>query len=204
MADTVSAMTTPDPEILYMLLNKMVEENTEYLVMEASSHALELSKLYPIEFYIGIFTNLTPDHLDFHGSMENYFISKMKLFCKCKYALINGDDKYGKKMPRYINRDFISYGLSKRNDYCADKISMGADGVRYNLNFKGNYFTVETQISGIFSVYNSMAAIVASIIIGVENSCILGAVRELKGIDGRIEKISEGIYIDYAHTPDAF
>ena len=204
VTDTVSAMTTPDPEILYMLLNKMVEKNTEYLIMEASSHALELSKLYPIDFYIGIFTNLTPDHLDFHGSMENYFISKMKLFCKCQFAIINGDDKYGRKMPKYINRDFISYGLSKKNDYFANDISIGMDGVSYNLNNKEKRFIVETQISGIFSVYNSMAAIVAASIIGVENTTITSAIRDLKAIDGRLEKISDGIYIDYAHTPNAF
>ncbi len=204
VTDTVSAMTTPDPEILYMLLNKMVEKNTEYLIMEASSHALELSKLYPIDFYIGIFTNLTPDHLDFHGSMENYFISKMKLFCKCQFAIINGDDKYGRKMPKYINRDFISYGLSKKNDYFANDISIGMDGVSYNLNNKEKRFIVETQISGIFSVYNSMAAIVAASIIGVENTSITSAIRDLKAIDGRLEKISDGIYIDYAHTPNAF
>lgn len=204
VADTVSAMTTPDPEILYMLLNKMVEENTEYLVMEASSHALELSKLYPIDFYIGIFTNLTPDHLDFHGSMENYFISKMKLFCKCKYAIINGDDKYGRRMPRYINRDFISYGLSKKNDYYAANISLGMDGVSYNLNYRRNTFAVKTQINGIYSVYNSMAAIVAALIMDVERASITSSIRDLKGVDGRLEKISEGIYIDYAHTPNAF
>ncbi len=204
VTDAVSAMTTPDPEVLYKLLYRMVNENTEYLVMEASSHALELSKLYPIEFYIGIFTNLTCDHLDFHGDMENYFISKMKLFCKCEYALVNGDDKYGRKMPRYINRDFISYGLSRKNDYYADNISIGMNGISYSLNSNGLFLELESPISGIFSVYNSMAAAVASYIIGVENSCITGAIHDLKGIDGRMERISDDIYIDYAHTPDAF
>jgi UDP-N-acetylmuramoyl-L-alanyl-D-glutamate--2,6-diaminopimelate ligase len=107
-------------------------------------------------------------------------------------------------MPKYINRDFISYGLSKKNDYFANDISIGMDGVSYNLNNKEKRFIVEAQISGIFSVYNSMAAIVAASIIGVENTSITSAIRDLKAIDGRLEKISDGIYIDYAHTPNAF
>ena len=202
--DITSAMTTPDPEFLYMILNKMVLNNVEYVVMEASSHALELSKLYPLEFEIGIFTNLSRDHLDFHRTMENYFLSKVKLFYKCKHALINFDDPYIKRIPRYLNREFITFGFSKCCDYCADRALLTENGTEYILKFKKEEIPIKTNICGGFSVYNSLAAASAALTLGIDIKYIIKGIESVEKIEGRIECVCEGIYIDYAHSPQAF
>lgn len=202
--DIYSAMTTPDPEYLYMILQRMVSENVEYVVMEASSHALELSKLYPLEFEVGIFTNLSRDHLDFHRTMENYFLSKVKLFYKCKYALLNFDDAYIKRIPRYLNREFISFGLSRCSDFYAKNIVFNVDSTEYILKHKNCEYDIKTYILGGFSVYNSLAAASAAITLGIDPKYIYEGIKNVDRIEGRIERICEGIFIDYAHTPQAF
>lgn len=204
ISDIVSAMTTPDPEILYRIFNDMKLCGVEYVVMEASSHALELSKLYPIEFELGIFTNLSREHLDFHFNMENYFFSKAKLFCKCRIALINGDDRQVRKINRYINRDFISFGLCRDNQYRAENISVDLKGASYRLVYKNKHINIRTSMPGEFSVYNSMAAACGADLLGIEERYISEGCGRLEKIDGRMERISEGIYIDYAHSPGAF
>ena len=202
--DIEAAMTTPDPEYLYMILHKMALMGVEYAVMEASSHALELSKLYPLEFEVGIFTNLSRDHLDFHKTMENYFLSKVKLFYKCKHALINSDDAYIKRIHRYLNREFTSFGLSKCSDYYAKCISLSEDGAEYVLRFDKGEFNVKANVCGGFTVYNSLAAAGAALTLGIEPEFVCEGIKSVNRIEGRIEKVCDGIFIDYAHTPQAF
>jgi len=202
--DLVSAMTTPDPEFLYMILKEMVNQGVEYVIMEASSHALELSKLYPLEFELGIYTNLSRDHLDFHKTMENYFLAKIKLFYRCKHAVINYDDAYIRRIPRYLNREFISYGLSKCCDFYAKEIILKEDGAEYVTSHRNKEFNIKTYIRGGFSVYNSLAAVSAAYTLGIPAEYITEGIKKVEKIEGRIERISDGIYVDYAHTPQAF
>ncbi|MBQ9744422.1 MAG: UDP-N-acetylmuramoyl-L-alanyl-D-glutamate--2,6-diaminopimelate ligase [Clostridia bacterium] len=202
--DITSAMTTPDPEILYKVFDNMRKSGVEYVVMEASSHALELSKLYPIEFELGIFTNLSREHLDFHKNMDNYFFSKIKLFCKCRLALINGDDKYGEKIPKFINREFVTYGTSRRCDFRAENINLDTGGTSYTLMGENTSLNIKTMMCGEFSLYNSMAASSGAYLLGVDSESIQKGCKELLKIEGRMECVAEGIFIDYAHSPVAF
>ena len=202
--DIESAMTTPDPEFLYLILHNMVLCDVEYVVMEASSHALELSKLYPLEFEAGVFTNLSREHLDFHRTMENYFLSKVKLFYKCRYALINFDDAYIKRIPRYLNREFITFGFSRGSDFYADNILLTEKGTEYTLKYKKSELPIKTNICGSFSVYNSLAAASVAYILGIDLKNIAKGIERVEKIEGRIECVSQGIYIDYAHSPQAF
>jgi len=201
--DIASAMTTPDPEILYKILHEMKEAMVEYVVMEVSSHALELSKVYPIIFEAGIFTNLSAEHLDFHKTMDNYFSAKAKLFCRCRYAIINGDDPYALKLHKYVNRNFVRYGYS---DKCSYKISNQRaydTGCTYLISCNDLEMNISTKICGDFSVYNSAAAATTASELGIKTEKIIKGIEKVEKIEGRMEKISEGIYIDYAHTPDA-
>jgi nucleoside phosphorylase len=127
-------MTTPDPEELYEIIKDMALDGAEYLVMEVSSHALALSKVDPIEFEVGVFTNLTPEHLDLHGSMEEYFKAKSRMFEKCRAAVINYDDKYGRMLADKIKKRAVGEipadktllaALSRATDGCGFRALVG-------------------------------------------------------------------------------
>ena len=201
--DVVSAMTTPDPEYLYKIFALMRDNGVEYIVMEASSHALELSKLYPVHFEIGIFTNLSKEHLDFHKTMDNYFLSKLKLFYNSKYALINADDEYSKCINRYINRDFVTFGINRKSNCKISHIVEKVGGSVYSLNIYNKILRLEVSIPGHFFVYNSAVAAISAALLNINDEYILNGIRKLKNIPGRLEKIADGVFIDYAHTPCA-
>ncbi|MBQ9704010.1 MAG: UDP-N-acetylmuramoyl-L-alanyl-D-glutamate--2,6-diaminopimelate ligase, partial [Clostridia bacterium] len=201
--DIVAAMTTPDPEFLYKIFYDMKKANVEYIVMEASSHALELSKLYPLEFEIGVFTNLSEEHLDFHKNINDYFLSKLKLFYNCKYAVINYDDSYAKQISRYINKDFITFGKNEESTFKISNIVKKIGGSVYNLIYKDEIINVEISIDGEFSIYNSSVGVNCAYLSGVDIDGIKSGAKKLKNICGRIERVKDNIYIDYAHTPVA-
>ena len=196
-------MTTPDPEFLYKIFYDMKKANVEYIVMEASSHALELSKLYPLEFEIGVFTNLSEEHLDFHKNINDYFLSKLKLFYNCKYAVINYDDSYAKQISRYINKDFITFGKNEESTFKISNIVKKIGGSVYNLIYKDEIINVEISIDGEFSIYNSSVGVICAYLSGVDIDGIKSGAKKLKNICGRIERVKDNIYIDYAHTPVA-
>ena len=204
-----STMTTPLPKTLYKLIAQMRDEGVEYLVMEASSHALDYEKLAGITPEIGIFTNLTPDHLDYHGSMSSYAKAKAKLFKICKKAVINADDSYGKYM--YDQATCEKYFFSKDSKYAdftaQNIVSHGIRGNEYDLVSNDEAIHIECAIPGGFSVSNSLAAATAARLCGASCKDIALAMRRLQGVAGRMETVPLGadftVIIDYAHTPDA-
>lgn len=210
-ADEYATMTTPDPEILYRMLADIVERGVEIAVMEASSHALSLDKLAPIRFELGIFTNLSPEHQDFHGSMEKYLAAKAKLFAQCRIGIFNADDIAGQTLMRHAKCRVRSYGLMPPCDYLAEAIeSQGVRGSTYILHACNARFRIKTQIPGRFTLYNTLAAAAAARECGVDLVVIQNALYALRGISGRLEKVELGftggafaVFIDYAHTPFA-
>ena len=208
-ADECANMTTPDPSELYKILSVMVSDRTEYVVMEVSSHSLTQKRVEPIEFEIAIFTNLTRDHLDFHGDMENYFLAKSQLFLKCKKAIINIDDMYGRRLSDSLSSPIKCSAEGREAQYMATEIKyMGESGVEYKLSSRLSNIRVRTSIPGRFTVYNSLMAIASATEIGVPTSIVRYAMMSLAGSDGRIERVDIGdapfsVFIDYAHTPDA-
>ena len=209
--ENFSTMTTPDPDVLYMMLRHMADSGVEILVMETFSHALALEKLAPIEFEIGIFTNLTGEHLDFHGNMENYLLSKAKLFLNCKKGILNMDDPYAEKLIGLVKCNVVGYGIKRKSDYFADNISLrGASGSEYTLKSRNARFRVKTSIPGHFTLYNTLAAATAARELGVNLIGIQNAVCSMNGVCGRLERVKLGykgngfsVFIDYAHTPYA-
>lgn len=203
--------TTPDPMELNALFDRMVQAGCDYAVMEVSSHALDQHRLDGCTFEVGVFTNLTQDHLDYHKTMENYFDAKAKLFDMCKTAVINIDDKYGeilfenlmfdKKVPVKTfsaNQDIA--------DFTAKDIRFFADGVRFAYVGKDLIERVSFCMPGEFSVSNAMAALTACIAAGQDPSACAQAIARCKGVRGRAEVLYSDddytIICDYAHTPD--
>ncbi len=209
--DNFLTMTTPDPELLYPALRDMAEMGVEVLVMETSSHALALDKLAPIEFDVGIFTNLSDEHLDFHGTREKYLAAKAKLFDKCRIGIFNADDPASAVLRKTAKCEIVDYAIRKKAAYSVEQIrTNGVFGSEYVLHSKNARFKIKTRIPGDFTLYNTLAAATAAREMGVDLMHIQNAIYSLDGICGRLERVSLGfcdsifsVFIDYAHTPYA-
>lgn len=207
---TTGALTTPDPDVLYCRLRDMADEGIDYVVMEASSHALAFDKLAPCIFDTGIFTNLTPEHLDFHITMENYYAAKSKLFEQCRVGLFNYDSEYGKKMyfSAPCDKYFYSVGSDTADFTARAAVNRGTEGIGYCLLTGDLMFRVSSPIPGEFSVYNTLAAASTAIVLGIDPRVIRAAIAKMTGVPGRIQRVYAkrddiSVFIDYAHTPDA-
>ena len=201
------SMTTPDPSMLYPTLRRMTDEGCDIIVMEVSSHALALDKLAPLKFDYGLFTNLTPEHLDFHQNIDNYFLAKNKLFSMSKCGIFNIDDPYARKAMKLFEGRKISSGIVFRGDVYATNIdNHGLNGINYIYHGLDFYFKLQLKTPGLFNVYNSMMAIAACIDIGEKPCLVKECMKEITPIAGRYQIIQDDItvVIDYAHTDYAF
>lgn len=202
-------MTTPDPEDLYAMLAQMVSDGVEYVVMEVTSHALALYKTDAIQFSWGVFTNLTQDHLDFHGDMEQYYQAKKRLFSMSRRAVLCRDDPAADRLMREISCSFFTCSLQK-GDFCALEVrSLGADGMRYRLQTPTGSYPMEVRIPGRFSVMNALEASAVALAEGMPAELVSEVLKNTRGVEGRMERVFLGVdaevsvFIDYAHTPDA-
>ena len=203
-AEKYYSMTCPDPDVLYPVLKDMQKRGCTTVVLEASSHALALGKLSPIPFRIGIFTGMSHEHLEFHKSMENYFLAKSKLIEKAKLGIINRDDEWGKKLYEKFKEKSISVGLNEKGDVYANDVKSNLFfGTEFLLQYKDLVTKIEISVPGIYNVYNSIFAFIASYNMNVNVSQIKESLKGLSYIDGRFEIIrdSVSVIIDYAHTP---
>ena len=207
----LSNLTTPDPRDLYRIMAQMRDEGVEYVVMEVSSHALALGKLAPITFEAAIFTNLTPEHLDFHKTMEAYAAAKATLFQKTRLAICNADSPYCNRMLEGSTcRRITCTAKDKDADYSADEIEIRAqNGVAYRLSSARTRLRIVCPIAGEFTVTNSMQAAICALELGCSPAAIKTALATMGGVKGRMERVRLGleadfsVLIDYAHTPDA-
>lgn len=209
--DPLANMTTPDPEVLFALLGQMRQRGAAYVVMEISSHSLALEKVAPIRFEIGIFTNLTPEHLDFHADMDDYAEAKAKLFAQSRISIIHADSPYASRMIGAA-RGRVATCSCKNNsaDYFANDVQLdGINGVSYRLCDRNGDVKIHSPIAGAFTVSNSMQAVICAMLLGIDEKNAASAIASLNGVAGRMELIPlpEGtdfsVLIDYAHTPDA-
>lgn len=199
--------TTPMAFDYMCLLDKMVKAGCKYAVMEVSSFGLVQHRIGPTHFDMGIFTNLTQDHLDYHKTMENYYQAKRMMFDECDYALINTDDEYGRRIFSEISCKKERYGISSEADYYADAIKIKSDGTSFWYCYNGKSQLVNMKMTGMFNVSNVTAAISVCLKADLPIEDILKAVSEYNGVKGRCEIIPTGrdftVICDYAHTPDA-
>ncbi|MDA3846363.1 MAG: UDP-N-acetylmuramoyl-L-alanyl-D-glutamate--2,6-diaminopimelate ligase [Vallitaleaceae bacterium] len=200
--------TTPESLDLQKLFSEMVEENVNAVVMEVSSHALKLHRVKYAKYDVGVFTNLTQDHLDFHETMDAYAKAKAKLFKRCKFSIINIDDLYGGFMlSKAKSGKSMTYSIKdEKADLYAYDIELDITGTRFKIDYEDftHYISIETP--GIFSVYNALAAIGASLSLDVPMDAIIRTLGHNSKIVGRYETImgDSGVsaVVDYAHTPD--
>ncbi len=207
---TLSNMTTPDPPTLYRMLAQMVEDGVEYVLMEVTSHALALGKLEPLSFEAAVFTNLTPEHLDFHGTMEAYAEAKTELFRKSRLSVINTDSPYGEQMRMSATGRVVTCGTRGSEDYVAENIENSDDGgSAYDLKSGNASIHLHCPMPGRFHVMNSMQAAIVAHELGFGMRAIKSVLNTLTGVRGRMERLRLGpsadftVLIDYAHTPDA-
>ena len=201
------AYTTPRPMTLYPLLARMLEAGCKAVVMEVVSEAMASSRVAGIRYDVGIFTNLTQDHLDFHGTMEQYASEKRKLFAICKSAAFNVDAEYCEFMRTGYSGRTLTYGIHQPADVKAQDITYATDRVTYTMQTAQGSFPVEVPIPGEFTVYNSLACASACLLLGMDPESIVAGMRSIQHVPGRIERIPDlglpfSVIIDYAHTPD--
>ncbi len=207
LAPPFYSMTTPDPELLYPTLAKIEENGCEFVVMEISSHAIALEKIAPLHFSIGIFTNLSAEHLDFHKTIEDYYQTKARLFSQTDLAIINADDPYGRRLAAHCPCQSLTTGSLYEGDVMARNVEdYGLAGCRFMYKSRGPAFFVHLKFAGLYQIYNAMPAIAAAIALGIPPCKARHAIEEQKEIKGRMECVSSedvAVYLDYAHTPEA-
>ncbi len=202
-----TGLTTPDPYTLHSLFKEMEKKGCEYAVMEASAHALALNKLDGVNFDIGVLTNITEDHLDFFGTMENYANAKFKLFDKnrVKLGIICGDDGYGRKILLNPKVPVISYGLNEFCDVNAKDIEKSFDGSVFDCECLGEEFGIKTNLVGEYNIQNALASIAICRSLGIPKEVICQGMKCISPVEGRFNVIKmeeHNIVVDYAHTPD--
>jgi UDP-N-acetylmuramyl-tripeptide synthetase len=210
-AKTICARnTTPEPVELQELFARMLKSCVKYCAMEVSSHALDQKRVLGINFRQAIFSNLTQDHLDYHKNLNNYFSAKAKLFRmlgKGGEAIINNDDKYGRRLKQMIGGRVISYGIENKSAVMATDINSVLDGTEFRLIGPGINSRIKTHLIGRYNIYNILAAVCWGISEGLPFKVIKSAIEKFKNVPGRLERIIGGgrrnIFVDYAHTPDA-
>ena len=197
--------TTPDSIDLQQILAQMKARGAEYVVMEASSHALALDKLFGMRFAASVFTNLTQDHLDFHHTMEEYAAAKARLFDMSDIGVINADDAAASRMLGRCARS-VTFGIDKPGDLKAENVRFESGGMSFDLNIGGETHAFFLPVRGLFSVHNALGAIGAALALGVPAPVIKSALAGFAGVPGRIQSVPNGrgvsVIVDYAHTPD--
>lgn len=211
-----STHTTPDVVTLQKTFLQMKEENVTVAAMEVSSHALVQGRVHGCDFDVAVFTNLTQDHLDYHGTMEEYAHAKSLLFSQLgnaykkplKYAVINLDDDYAEIMLQATAVPVYTYSLeNKRAHFSVSNIQTSNTGTKFTLHSPEGSKRVTIQMVGLFSIYNVLAALAAGYALGYRLEEMIVSLGEVKGVPGRFELVNAGqdftIIVDYAHTPDS-
>ncbi len=194
--------TTPESLDLHRIFSEMVRAKAEYCFTEVSSHALSFNRIVGVRFALKVFTNISQDHLDFYGTMENYARAKLLFFGENDPKVVNIDDDYGKR----ISKNAITYGFSKDADIRPVNFEFSLDGIQMDVDVMGKILHIESPLIGEYNAYNILAAIGAAKFFGVEDGRIVGAIKKSHGAPGRLEFFKkDGVYavVDYAHTDDA-
>ena len=208
--------TTPESYEMQKILSEMVSSGVTHVIAEVSSHALDLRRVDDCDFDLGIFTNLSPEHLDYHKNMEAYFQAKKRLFAeilpqsKKNYPtkmIINADDPWGQRLLREVQMPAQAFGMGKNNGIIVEREEITLDGIRAEIHVGGQKIAVASGLIGRFNLSNILAAATAASVLRVAPAAIEAGIKKLPCVPGRLEKVesSSGIhvFVDYAHKPDA-
>lgn len=206
-----TGFTTPESIEIHHMLKTLLNGGINYAVLEISSHSLEYHRVDDLDVDVAVFSNLTEEHLDFHGNMDAYYEAKLKLFKELdtsKYSVINIDDQYGEKIIKNTKSKIITYGLKNNADIYPIEINYSLDGINAHLNILGKSTEVTSSLIGEYNLLNIMAGIGVGVALDLPIKNIINGINKLETIPGRMEKIHTSLpgyyYVDYAHTPDAY
>ena len=199
--------TTPESFELQALFARMREAQCTHMIMEVSSHALSLERVAGVHYDVAAFTNLTEDHLDFHGTMEAYCDAKAMLFSRCGKAVINADDPWAERIFAGSVCPVIHVSVSGQGDLTASDLVLHADGIEFTATYQGSSVAVRLPIPGKFTVYNTLNVLGIALQLGITLEEAAKALETAKGVKGRVEVVPTPgkpytVLIDYAHTPD--
>ncbi|MEI3610987.1 UDP-N-acetylmuramoyl-L-alanyl-D-glutamate--2,6-diaminopimelate ligase [Pseudogracilibacillus sp. SO30301A] len=216
IGDKVYGITNTTPDALHLQHNfhKMAREEVDIVMMEVSSHALDLGRVYGSDFDIAVFTNLSQDHLDYHKDMDDYLRAKTLLFTGLgnsyknkKFAVLNVDDDHSKVIQNSTAQPVITYGIQTNADVMATNISFQLKNTTFTLKTPVGETTIRSNLIGTFNIYNMLAAASVAILRKVSLETIKYALEKIRGVDGRFEQVTAGqnfaVIVDYAHTPDS-
>jgi len=200
--------TTPEAIDLQRTFREMLDGGDVACAMEVSSHALDLHRADAIHFAVAIFTNLTQDHLDFHGTMEEYFLAKRRLFTdgRPRHAVINVDDQYGARLAQETP-NAITFAVERDATYRANDVATDLTGSRFTVHGPDGVTELRSPLPGLFNVYNVLGALAAVRAVGVPIDVAAEAIETAGSVPGRFEPVDAGqdfaVLVDYAHTPDS-
>lgn len=208
--------TTPESYDLQKILSDMAGSGVTHVIAEVSSHALDLKRVDDCDFDLGIFTNLSPEHLDYHRDMEDYFRAKKRFFTEIltrgeKAALpkmvINADDSWGQRLLREVQAPVLSYGIERNAGVSVEDKEITLEGIRAGIILGGKKIPVVSGLIGQFNLSNILAAAAAASLLGIDTPVIARGIRNLSGVPGRLQRIDSSagihVFVDYAHKPDA-
>jgi UDP-N-acetylmuramoyl-L-alanyl-D-glutamate--2,6-diaminopimelate ligase len=202
--------TTPESLDIYRMLHALEQVSGTHATMEVSSHALALGRTYGMTFHTAVFTNLTRDHLDFHGTMENYFESKRLLFAPTsgpppRWSVINADDPYGQQIQPAS--EVLRYGFSETADLRGSELETSFEGLRLTVEHRNQKVRLTSPLMGKINAYNILAASGAALSYGLDWGTIAAGIAQCRHVPGRFERVDAGqpflVVVDYAHTDDA-
>jgi len=204
-----SKLTTPEAHVINNLIDQMVKADCSQCVMEVSSHALELSRVDALDFNVGIFTNITSDHLDFHSNFEHYLSAKKIFFDNLNSnakIIFNKDDLNYSKLLSDSAAEKISFSVNQNSDIRVENVEYDLDGTKFQINYLSKVYDVETKLIGLFNAYNATAAFGAVVYSGVNVEEAISGIYSTPQVPGRFEVISsknKKVIIDYSHTADS-
>lgn len=201
--------TTPGVLELQQIFARMVRAGIEYVVMEVSSHSIAQGRIAGLNFRLGVFTNITQDHLDYHRTFEEYFRVKSKFFVDLDpnaWAIINNDDNHAEQLIDKTSARVITYGIEQVSEIQADRIEMRINGSKYTATTPQGPITVNLKLTSYCNIYNSLGALGAGLALGMSPAAIKEGLEAVAGVPGRFQPVPEAkdfdVFIDYAHTPD--
>jgi UDP-N-acetylmuramoyl-L-alanyl-D-glutamate--2,6-diaminopimelate ligase len=209
-------INTQEPPTLQQNLRKMKDVNTDYCIMEVTSQGLDMGRVVGCHFRTAIFTNLTQDHLDYHGTFEEYRNTKGLFFSRLgntfdpknkQYAILNADDPTFEFYRKITTAEVISYGMNDHSDVKASQINLTSKGISFKISSFLGEIDVALPLIGKFNIYNTLAAVAAALVEGVPLESMKKSLSDMTSVSGRMELVDAGqdflVVVDYAHTPDA-
>ncbi|MGB3478089.1 MAG: UDP-N-acetylmuramoyl-L-alanyl-D-glutamate--2,6-diaminopimelate ligase [bacterium] len=201
---TKAVRTTPESLDIFRMINEFKTDGTEAIVMEVSSHGLALKRVDEMRFHVVVFTNLSQDHLDFHQTIDRYRAAKMRIFSLLNpdgCAVFNMDDATSHHIKQLGLKRTMTYGMENKSDVGAEITSDTADGLNLDISYQNHKYRVTSKLIGTYNAYNILAAFTAAVALGITRDAIVQGIAKITNIKGRMERVTDNIFIDYAHTP---